>query len=81
VPARLTGLTSRDASALGALLNARGLIELVVLTVGLSNGILDQRLFSVLVLVAVVTTLLTGPLLTLVQGWPERRAEVAVENG
>jgi Kef-type K+ transport system membrane component KefB len=81
VPARLTGLTSREAGALGALLNARGLIELVVLTVGLSNGILDQGLFSVLVLVAVVTTLLTGPLLTLVQGWPERRAAVAVENG
>jgi Kef-type K+ transport system membrane component KefB len=64
VPARVTGLSWREASALGALLNARGLIELVVLTVGLNAGLLDQRLFSMMVLVAILTTLLAGPLLT-----------------
>jgi Kef-type K+ transport system membrane component KefB len=46
----------------GALMNARGLVELVVLAVGLEAGLIDERLFSIMVLMALVTTLATGPL-------------------
>ncbi|MEU2022442.1 cation:proton antiporter [Streptomyces sp. NPDC016469] len=61
--ARLTGATGRDAAALGILLNARGLTELVILDVGLTLGALDSRTFTVMVVMAVATTVMTGPLL------------------
>jgi Kef-type K+ transport system membrane component KefB len=64
--ARLSGLPARPAAAIAALVNTRGLTELIALNVGLQAGIIDQRLFTVLVLMAVITTLLTGPLLSLV---------------
>lgn len=60
--ARRAGATPGDALTVGALMNARGLVELVVLAVGLEAGLIDQRLFSVMVLMALVTTLATGPL-------------------
>jgi Kef-type K+ transport system membrane component KefB len=59
--ARLTGMGSRPAATLGVLLNARGLTELVVLEVGRSAGILDEQVFAALVAVALITTVLTGP--------------------
>lgn len=62
--ARLSGASSRTAATLGVLLNARGLTELVILTVGLRLGVLDHQLFTVMVVMAVLTTLMTGPLLT-----------------
>lgn len=62
---RLGGLSTRQASVMGVLMNTRGLVELVVLQVGLSAGIIDVQLFSELVLMAIVTTLMTQPLLTL----------------
>ncbi|MFC7307901.1 cation:proton antiporter [Streptomyces monticola] len=62
--ARLTGATSREAGVLGVLLNARGLTELVILNVGLSLGVIDPRLFTAMVVMAIVTTVMTGPLLT-----------------
>ncbi|MFE9408148.1 cation:proton antiporter [Streptomyces sp. NPDC006704] len=61
--ARLTGATGPQAAALGVLLNARGLTELVILNVGLSLGVLDSRLFTAMVVMAVATTVMTGPLL------------------
>ncbi|MFG2145382.1 cation:proton antiporter [Streptomyces sp. NPDC048696] len=61
--ARLTGATPREATALGVLLNARGLTELVILNVGLGLGVIDTRLFTAMVVMAVGTTLITGPLL------------------
>jgi Kef-type K+ transport system membrane component KefB len=61
--ARLTGLGWRDSAALGVLMNTRGLMELIVLTVGLDLGILSPTLFAMLVLMAVATTLATTPLL------------------
>jgi Kef-type K+ transport system membrane component KefB len=64
VSGRLSGLSPRQASTMGVLMNTRGLVELVVLQVGLSAGIIDPRLFSELVLMAVVTTLMTQPLLS-----------------
>ncbi|MFI8362584.1 cation:proton antiporter [Streptomyces sp. NPDC085612] len=62
--ARLGGFGRRPAAALGALLNTRGLTELVVLGVGLELGLLDGTLYSLMVVMAVTTTALTGPLLT-----------------
>jgi Kef-type K+ transport system membrane component KefB len=63
--ARLTGTAWADAFALGALMNSRGLMELIALNVGYELGILTPRVFAMMVLMALVTTFATGPLLTL----------------
>lgn len=63
VVARLTGLNSTQAKIVGALMNTRGLMELIVLTVGLDLGIIPVGVYTVLVLMALATTLMTGPLL------------------
>jgi len=63
VAARLTGLGWRNASALGVLMNTRGLVELVVLNIGLDLGIISPRLFTMLVVMALVTTFMTTPIL------------------
>ncbi|TDR47785.1 transporter (CPA2 family) [Tahibacter aquaticus] len=63
--ARLAGLGWRDAFALGTLMNTRGLMELIVLKVGLDVGVIGQEIFTMLMLMAVVTTLMTSPLLQL----------------
>jgi Kef-type K+ transport system membrane component KefB len=60
--ATLMGLGRRESFALGALLNTRGLVELVVLNVGLDIGILTPALFTMLVIMALTTTLMTAPL-------------------
>jgi Kef-type K+ transport system membrane component KefB len=61
--ARISGLDWRQASALGILMNTRGLMELIVLNVGLDLGVLSPTLFAMLVVMAVVTTLATSPIL------------------
>jgi len=63
--ARLTGLEWRDSLRLGALMNTRGLMELIVLNLGYELHILSQRAFSMLVIMALFTTVMTGPLLSL----------------
>jgi hypothetical protein len=65
--ARAGGVRPRHSAVLGILLNTRGLTELIVLTVGLQLGLIDQRLYSLMVVMAVVTTALTGMLLRLAQ--------------
>ena len=65
VAARLTGFRSRDAVTLGVLMNTRGLMELIVLNVGLELGVISPALFAMMVLMALATTLATGPLLKL----------------
>jgi Kef-type K+ transport system membrane component KefB len=62
VAARGLGLPGRGALALGILMNTRGLMELIVLNVGLDLGVLSPELFSLLVIMAVATTVLTTPL-------------------
>jgi Kef-type K+ transport system membrane component KefB len=64
--AALAGVAPREALAVGTLMNARGLVELVVLTAGLEAGLVDVRLFTIMVLMALTTTFATGPLLALV---------------
>ena len=62
VAARLAGLGVHDAAILGALMNTRGLMELIVLNVGLDLGVISSTLFSMMVLMALVTTGLTSPI-------------------
>lgn len=68
VAARLTGLGWRDASALGVLMNTRGLVELIVLNIGLQLRVINPRVFAMLVVMSVVTTLATAPILYLIMG-------------
>jgi Kef-type K+ transport system membrane component KefB len=63
-----------DSFALGALMNTRGLVELIVLNIGLDLGILSARVFAMMVMMALMTTLLTGPLLSLGNVFNRRRA-------
>ncbi|GAA5084385.1 hypothetical protein GCM10023259_095650 [Thermocatellispora tengchongensis] len=65
--ARLYGMRRGEAASVAALMNARGVTELVVLQVGLQLAVLDERLYSLMVVMALVTTALTGPLLSLVR--------------
>jgi len=64
--AKLSGLGWRESSAIGILMNTRGLMELIVLNVGLDMGVLSPTLFAMLVIMALVTTFSTTPLLNLV---------------
>ena len=62
--ARATGQSWRDSAALGILMNTRGLVELIVLNIGLDLGVISPQLFTMLVIMAIVTTMLTSPVLT-----------------
>jgi Kef-type K+ transport system membrane component KefB len=64
--ARLNRIPPRRAGALASLMNTRGLTEIVILTVGVQLGILDDRLFSMMVVMALVTTMMAGPLLSVI---------------
>jgi Kef-type K+ transport system membrane component KefB len=60
--ARATGLPNREALGIGVLMNARGLMELIIINIGLQRGVISEGLFAVLVIMAVVTTLMASPL-------------------
>jgi Kef-type K+ transport system membrane component KefB len=66
--ARFAGHGWRDSLAVGALMNARGMMELIVIKLGLDAGVIGPELFTMLLLMALATTLMTGPLLTLFAG-------------
>lgn len=66
--ARLTGQDNATALGIGALMNARGLMELIIINIGLQRGIIGPALFSILVLMAIITTLMASPLFELVYG-------------
>ncbi|HET6372610.1 MAG TPA: cation:proton antiporter [Candidatus Polarisedimenticolia bacterium] len=66
--ARLSGLTWRQSSALGVLMNTRGLVELIVLNVGLDLGVISPTLFAMLVIMALVTTFATSPIIGRIAG-------------
>jgi Kef-type K+ transport system membrane component KefB len=66
VAARLSGMGPRQSWSIGILMNTRGLMELVLLSIGLELGVLSPTLFTMLVLMALVTTFMTSPLLELV---------------
>jgi Kef-type K+ transport system membrane component KefB len=60
--ARATGLSNRDALGIGTLMNARGLMELIIINIGLQRGIITAELFATLVIMAVITTLMASPI-------------------
>ncbi|HJQ31491.1 MAG TPA: cation:proton antiporter [Pyrinomonadaceae bacterium] len=62
--ARWTGMNWRDSLSLGVLMNTRGLMELIVLNIGYDLGVLPARIFSMMVFMAIITTLMAGPLLS-----------------
>ncbi len=63
IVSRLTGLSWRESAAVGILMNTRGLMELIILNIGLEIGVLSPLMFTMLVLMAIVTTFMTTPLL------------------
>ncbi|MEU4877001.1 cation:proton antiporter [Streptomyces sp. NPDC021608] len=72
--ARLHGMEPRQSALVAVMVNTRGLTELIVLEVGKSAGLIGQKLYTVLVLVALVTTVMTGPLLQVIgSGDKDRR--------
>jgi Kef-type K+ transport system membrane component KefB len=78
--ARFSRLDVRSSAALATLMNVRGLTELVLLTVGLQIGILDPRMYSLMVAMAVLTTVMCGPLLRLIRPAYRVEPEVAGER-
>ena len=75
--ARAAGVPWREAATVGALMNTRGLMELVILNVGLEIGVISPALFTMMVLMAIVTTAMTAPLLESPQPFPvQLRASV-----
>jgi len=76
--ARLNGEDNRTALAVGTLMNSRGLMELIIINIGLQKGVIEPVLFSMLVLMAIVTTLMASPLFELVYG---RKARTNGELG
>jgi Kef-type K+ transport system membrane component KefB len=70
--ARWTGMSWHDSFSIGVLMNTRGLMELVVLNIGYDLGILPARIFAMMVLMALATTSMAGPLLS----WVKFRARV-----
>jgi len=76
--ARIAGEDNRTALGIGALMNSRGLMELIIINIGLQKGIIGPTLFSMLVLMAIVTTMMAGPLFELVYG---RQARASGELG
>jgi Kef-type K+ transport system membrane component KefB len=75
--ARLNKVPLRESVALGSLMNARGLIELILLNIGLQAGIITPTLFTILVLVAIFTTLMASPIFEFVYGRHRPQHDVA----
>jgi Kef-type K+ transport system membrane component KefB len=66
--ARATGVSNREALGIGTLMNVRGLMELIMLNIGLERGIISESLFAILVIMAVVTTVMASPIFDLLAG-------------
>ncbi|HTL16758.1 MAG TPA: cation:proton antiporter [Patescibacteria group bacterium] len=71
--ARLNGEDNRTALAVGTLMNSRGLMELIIINIGLQKGVIEPALFSIMVLMAIVTTLMASPVFEWVYGRHARK--------
>jgi Kef-type K+ transport system membrane component KefB len=84
--ARATGIPNREALGIGTLMNTRGLMELIIINIGLQRGIISEGLFAILVIMAVVTTLMTSPVFewlvgsSIGQAISDPEADLAVES-
>ncbi len=79
--ARMVGQSWKDSLSIGVLMNTRGLMQLIVLNIGYDLGILSPEIFAMMVLMALVTTFMTGPLLDIIN-WliPEKHETTTVVN-
>ncbi|MEY2879147.1 MAG: hypothetical protein RLZZ15_1527 [Verrucomicrobiota bacterium] len=73
--ARAAGISNRESLGIGALMNARGLMELIIINIGLQRGVITPALFATLVIMAVITTLMASPLFELLVGKSRPTAE------
>ena len=80
IAARLGGMRGADVWRLGVLMNTRGLMELIVLGLGYELGLIDRHLYAILVVGAIATTMMTGPLLGLID-WRTARAPKTAATG
>lgn len=80
LPARISGQSWYDALALGALMNTRGLMELIVLNIGFDLGILSPEVFAMMVLMALATTFMTGPILNTL-AWVQKKFHTPLHAG
>jgi len=78
--ARIAGYPWRTALSVGSLMNARALMELIVMKVGLDAGVIGRDLFTMLMVMAILTTFMTGPLLTLFAGRAGTQASGATDT-
>jgi Kef-type K+ transport system membrane component KefB len=79
--ARLNGEDSRTSLAIGALMNARGLMELIIINIGLQKGVIGPKLFAILVIMAIVTTLMASPVFEWVYGKHSKRVIRPLSEG
>jgi Kef-type K+ transport system membrane component KefB len=79
IAAKIMGQNWRDSLTIGALMNTRGLMELVVLNIGYDLGILSPEVFSMMVIMALLTTFMTGPALDLIEKLFKEKAEIIQE--
>ncbi|WP_298156510.1 cation:proton antiporter [Flavobacterium sp.] len=80
IAAKFVGQSWRDSLTIGALMNTRGLMELIVLNIGKDLGVLDDRIFAMLVIMALVTTFMTGPALDLINYIFKTKDEIIPEE-
>ena len=69
---RWTGLPMRESLGIGTLMNTRGMMELIIINIGLQRGVIGEALFAILVIMAVVTTFMTSPVFDALVGRPGR---------
>lgn len=74
--ARFSGMSWRDARTVGVLMNTRGLTELIILNVGASMGVLDTEMFTMMVIMALLTTAMAGPLVPTAPGARDTRSDL-----
>ena len=70
--ARMSGLGNKEANGIGALMNARGPREVIIINIGLQRGVISESIFATLVIMAVITTLIASPIFELLAIMPER---------
>jgi Kef-type K+ transport system membrane component KefB len=78
--ARLNGEDNREALAIGTLMNARGLMELIILNIGLERGVITPTLFTIMVMMAIVTTLMASPVFEFVYRRSSRRTDTRLQS-
>lgn len=79
--ARATGISNREAMGIGTLMNARGLMELIIINIGLQRGVISEGLFATLVIMAVITTLMASPIFERLVGTGTYKPEPELDQG